>query len=227
MREDHRRCREFLVGTVLGGALLGGVTALLVAPKAGKKLRQDLLNCYSDLSDKAQDVIGQVSRKRGAFFGRTNSQAGDWLNCARSTLCRLARKTGSQESGETYSDFLIGGVAGGILGAVAALLLTPKSGSEIREDLREAYDDIGDRAREATNGLTKSGRSVTKNAQRRLGRWLDIAQEIVEDLRENAEEMSDEMAKGANRIEETSGLDKFLRWAALGCRVWKGIKSRR
>jgi len=50
--------KGFLLGAIVGGAV-GAITALLLAPKSGKELREDLSRKSSDLIDKAQDIIGE------------------------------------------------------------------------------------------------------------------------------------------------------------------------
>ncbi|MBL7998556.1 MAG: YtxH domain-containing protein [Candidatus Kapabacteria bacterium] len=50
--------RGFVMGAVIGGAV-GAVAALLLAPKSGKELRQDLADRSNDIYDKAQQMINR------------------------------------------------------------------------------------------------------------------------------------------------------------------------
>ncbi len=50
-------------------------------------------------------------------------------------------------------DFLLGAVVGGILGAVSALLLAPKSGRELRSDLSEKSQAAVSKAKETIESI--------------------------------------------------------------------------
>src|SRR5437899_10708260 len=56
---------------------------------------------------------------------------------------------------------------GAVLGAAAAVLLTPKTGAQARELLADRGGDVARRAQEFAN-----------EAQRRAGEWLDKSREI-------------------------------------------------
>ena len=59
---------------------------------------------------------------------------------------------------------------GAALGAAAALLLTPKTGTQARELLREQGGDVARRAQE-----------FATEAQGRAGEWLDKSRELFEE----------------------------------------------
>jgi gas vesicle protein len=59
---------------------------------------------------------------------------------------------------------------GGVLGAAAALLLTPRTGRETREILVERSGEFARRAQEAAT-----------EAQGRAGEWLDKSRELFEE----------------------------------------------
>lgn len=59
---DKMDGKDFLIGAVVGG-LLGAMAALLLAPKSGRELRQDITEQYSSVSDKTQQVASTVSEK--------------------------------------------------------------------------------------------------------------------------------------------------------------------
>ena len=62
--------KGFLVGAILGGAV-GAITALLLAPKSGKELRQDIASKSSDIYDKASDYYGVIEDKVGGAVSTT------------------------------------------------------------------------------------------------------------------------------------------------------------
>lgn len=51
--------KSFAIGAIFGG-LVGGVAALLFAPKSGDKMRKQLAKKYYDVSDKTQDLFEDV-----------------------------------------------------------------------------------------------------------------------------------------------------------------------
>jgi gas vesicle protein len=59
-------------------------------------------------------------------------------------------------------DFLTGLIAGAILGAAAALVLSPQSGDDLRHLLRATFREATNRARDAASDLTD------KTAERRV-----------------------------------------------------------
>ena len=59
---------------------------------------------------------------------------------------------------------------GGLIGAASALLLAPKTGREIRDQLLERGNEFARRAQEVAN-----------DAQGRAGDWLDKSRELFEE----------------------------------------------
>ena len=59
---------------------------------------------------------------------------------------------------------------GGLIGAASALLLAPKTGREIRDQLLERGNEFAKRAQEMAN-----------DAQGRAGDWLDKSRELFEE----------------------------------------------
>jgi gas vesicle protein len=82
---------------------------------------------------------------------------------------------------------------GGLIGAAAALLLTPRTGRETRELLVEQGGEFARRAQEAAT-----------EAQGRAGEWLDKSRELFEEQTQRLmtafeagkDAMRDEMRKG-------------------------------
>jgi len=60
---NHNRSRDFLIGATVG-SLLGTVSALLLAPKSGRKLRQDLCDTCCEMTDKTQDITNKLNKKK-------------------------------------------------------------------------------------------------------------------------------------------------------------------
>jgi gas vesicle protein len=51
----------------------------------------------------------------------------------------MSTQNNQQNEGMNAKDFLIGTLIGGLVGAATALLLSPKSGPELRGDIAEGY----------------------------------------------------------------------------------------
>jgi gas vesicle protein len=70
----------FLLGA-LAGALVGAGVALLMAPKSGAQVRQDLSSGYNTVRDAAsrryRDLADRASTKLGQFEGKVASAAND------------------------------------------------------------------------------------------------------------------------------------------------------
>ena len=55
---------SFLTG-LLAGAAIGGIIALLYAPKSGKETREQLKKKFSELEEELENLKGQASQKTG------------------------------------------------------------------------------------------------------------------------------------------------------------------
>jgi gas vesicle protein len=229
MRHYHMNAKEFIVGATIG-SLLGSVTALLIAPKSGRGLRKDICNAYCNVSDKTHDL----ANKGKSLAKNVGCQTCDWASKARSAV-EGAKKSikgwvseeEEIEEEETTRDLLIGGLAGGILGAVVGLLMAPKPGEELRQDIIDTYEDVSDRTHEFANGVTKKGKAFAKTASKKANKWLDIAHELVDDLTENAQDTGEDIFDKAKDLIQNNRLHDVMDWASLGVRLWKGVKSRR
>jgi len=56
---NETRSSGVLLGTVIGGTV-GVIAALLLAPKSGAKMREDLSNKYQTLCSKTKDMVSKV-----------------------------------------------------------------------------------------------------------------------------------------------------------------------
>jgi gas vesicle protein len=64
-------------------------------------------------------------------------------------------------------------------GALVALLFAPKTGKQIRRDLRKKYDD----ARDAVQDFTEEAKDRVEDVMERGAEWVETAREKVEPLR--------------------------------------------
>jgi gas vesicle protein len=106
---------------------------------------------------------------------------------------RLGQYESSESSnvGTAVTFFLIGLGAG----ALAALLLTPKTGKQLRRDLKRGYDDARDTLQDWTEEAKDRAREAGSRVREMAGRGADLA----EDLREAAREKVEPLRKVINR----------------------------
>jgi gas vesicle protein len=113
---------------------------------------------------------------------------------------RIGRYESSESSNVgTAITFLLIGLGAG---ALAGLLLAPKSGKETRKDLRRGFDDakdtLGDWAEEAKDRVRDVGdrvRDVGERVRDVASRGVDLA----DDLREAAREKVEPLRRAINR----------------------------
>lgn len=218
--------REFMVGAAVG-SVLGGVAALLVAPKAGRKLREDIYDTYCNLSDKTEALA-----KKGKSLTRgVSCKSSDWTDTARSflggTIKNVKGLIADEEEEYTTRDLLIGGLIGGVLGAAVGLLIAPKSGDELRNDLVETYEDISEKAQDFTDNVSKKGKSFVKQANSKANKWLDFAKDIVDNLAEEVEDKGEDLLGQVRGLFNNNKVNDVLDWAQVGYRAWQGIQSKR
>ena len=89
-------------------------------------------------------------------------------------------RTGSYESSDkstagTAVTFLLIGLGAG---ALVALLLAPKTGKQMRKDLRRKYDD----ARDAMEDFAEEAKERVTEVVERGSEWVETARERVEPL---------------------------------------------
>ena len=108
MSENHRRGRgrrdESGVSTQLTcfaiGATLGAVVALLLAPKSGRELREDLADATRKGVDRARETGAQLSTKAGEYYETAASRAGELASTAREAASRRGERfTSAIEAG--------------------------------------------------------------------------------------------------------------------------------
>jgi gas vesicle protein len=226
MGNHHLHTKEFIVAAAVG-SLLGGVAALLIAPKAGSDLRGDISDAYCSMSDKTQHLAG----KGKSFAKNFGCHSCDWSDKAKSFLDSAKKSVnrwrGEEEEEEnTTKDLLIGGLIGGLLGVAAGLLLAPKPGGQLRRNLSDAYDDMSERGQEFAENLSKQGKSFAKKAQTSANKWVKLATHLVEDLTGGIQEKGEEWVDQVKELVNNRRIHDVIDWAHLGYRVWNGIQSK-
>ncbi|CAH0117659.1 MULTISPECIES: YtxH domain-containing protein [unclassified Paenibacillus] len=100
--------------------------------------------------------------------------------------------------------FMVGALIGGIVGSVTALLFAPKSGRELRKDIKEGAQQVGEKTQQ-----------VVKQVSEQTTAWIGKARSKAEDLasrrRGNQEDRSElEVAEVSGVKEEAQERELVL-----------------
>jgi len=77
------------------GATLGAVVALLLAPKSGRELREDLADATRKGVDRARETGSQLSTRAGEYYETATSRAGELAATAREAASRRGERFSS------------------------------------------------------------------------------------------------------------------------------------
>ena len=101
--------------------------------------------------------------------------------------------------GTAITFFLIGLGAG----ALAGLLLAPKSGKQLRRDIKRGYEDakdaVGEWADEAAETVKDRVREAGERVRDAANRGIDAASDLAGDLRDAAREKVEPLRRAINR----------------------------
>lgn len=113
--------------------------------------------------------------------------------------------------------FFVGALIGGTAAAITALLLAPKSGKELRDDLVEKMDEFKENnldstgefkelAKEKIDWLNEQASSVAGSIKNKTKSSFDTAQDkseiIIESLKKKTNELSDHLKKTVDDMNE-------------------------
>jgi gas vesicle protein len=106
---------------------------------------------------------------------------------------------------------LLGLIAGGALGAILGLLYAPKSGKELRADIREKADNLLEGADEQLKTAQSQAGQILSDAKVRSAQLIDDAKKRADTLLHDADKiLSDVRQKGgtvANAVK--AGVDAY------------------
>ncbi|MCX7737046.1 MAG: YtxH domain-containing protein [Candidatus Kapabacteria bacterium] len=118
--------KGFVIGAIIGGAI-GAITALLLAPKSGRELRQDLAQKSNELYGLASDYITKIEENVGSSISATVNEG----KLRAENIIASAKRQ-----------------AGEILSNAEKVLSDAKSkAANIKEDIQEKIDNIKDAAK--------------------------------------------------------------------------------
>ncbi|WP_440118610.1 YtxH domain-containing protein [Paenibacillus sp. QZ-Y1] len=88
--------KSLLWGALIG-SVVGSVTALLLAPKSGRELRQDISEGARQVSEKSQELAGKVGEQSSQIVSKVKETADvviqdiqSWRNCAEGKEVRVS-----------------------------------------------------------------------------------------------------------------------------------------
>jgi gas vesicle protein len=112
----------------------------------------------------------------------------------------------AQENG-MMKGLVIGFFAGGVIGAAIALLYAPKSGRELRADIREKTDDMIEGAEEYLHAAREKAGEIVTEAKKRSDHLITEAKKRADTLLADAEKViTDAKQKTGAIVEEGARL---------------------
>jgi gas vesicle protein len=138
----RKQTKGFLLGAIAGG-VVGSVTALLLAPKPGKELRQDISAGAQKVSDSTARVAGQVTDTTGRIARQIGDQAVQLADRTKQAATNVVTSVRSRSKGTEETE------------AVADLILDKEIGED--EEI-SAIDNV--EAGEAEAAVSKELQSI-------------------------------------------------------------------
>lgn len=105
------------------------------------------------------------------------------------------------------SSFLIGFLAGGVIGAVIALLYAPKPGKELRADIKNKAGEVVENAEEYVSAAKNKAVDIINEGKRKSEGLIHEAKKRAESLLGDAEKILTD-AKTKGNASETSKSEK-------------------
>jgi len=140
MKEESTHKKRSIVMPVLVGSAVGAGIALLLAPKTGKAIRKDLKRLAANTRDQVAEVIdeGRDLYEEGREVVAGAVKAGkETYEEGTEMIERLMHKK--------ERSLMVPILVSGMIGAGIALLVAPKSGKEVRGDLKRIAADTRDK----------------------------------------------------------------------------------
>ena len=98
-------------------------------------------------------------------------------------------------------NFLAGMGVGALIGAVAALLLAPKSGRETRDDIKGAADDLKTKADKVMHDISESSEELVKRSKEILESTKSKVQQAIETGKQTVSRRKDSSGDEAEALD--------------------------
>jgi gas vesicle protein len=89
------------------------------------------------------------------------------------------------------SGLLLGTVIGGVIGAASAILLTPKSGAKMREDLASKYHVINDKMQQLASTVGDKTQEEANKVSEAKGNLTDKVMDVKEKFTDKTSDVKD------------------------------------
>jgi gas vesicle protein len=179
MKEKFLNRAGSMVVPILAGGFVGAGTALLLTPKPGIKMRKDLKRIANVTRDQITDAVD----KGRDIYEESRTAVANAMEAGKKTYVEGIEKLEKLTKKDERS-VLLPILAGGVIGAGIALLLAPKPGVEVREDLKRLAASTKDRVSSAVDKgkvLYGEGRTAVTSA---IEEGKKVYTEGVEKLRQ-------------------------------------------
>jgi len=103
--EERSNAKGFLIGLLAGG-VIGGMAALLYAPKSGKEFRKDINKKRKELVHDAEQYVGSAKEKASEIISDGRKKAEDLISEARKKAASLS--TGAERLYAQGKEFVSG-----------------------------------------------------------------------------------------------------------------------
>jgi gas vesicle protein len=111
-------------------------------------------------------------------------------------------------------DFIMGAIVGGLLGAMAALLLAPKSGRELRQDITEQYGTISEKTQQLASTVSEKTQqiastvgektaNIAKTASTHTSEWVEKAKDVAGTVIDEVKTWSEKRKLAGENIDST------------------------
>lgn len=206
----------FIKGALIGG-VIAGVTGLLLAPKAGNKLIEDILDIYHSAEENGHDFI-EALREKGSDLSDSLRETGAYVsNTIKSKgACLKGFCSGEEESDTTHSSLVMGLVIGALVAGVTSLLLAPESGKKMRKILGNQYDDVREKAADFVSSVDGRREKLMNGACE----WKDSLTDLVNKL--STSHSTNKKGSGYS-----SQLNNVMELASIGLNLYQQLKRRR
>lgn len=149
---------RFFHGLLIGG-VVAAVAGLLLAPKPGNELVDDILDTYKSAQKNGHDFVEALKEKGSS----------------------LKRYYNHEEEETDYSSFMIGGAIGAVVAGIAALMLAPDSGNKLRHALGKQYNEIVEKA----NDFVAEAEHKKEFVMDEISDWKEILSDLIHKLSHN------------------------------------------
>ena len=92
MSKDGINSKDFIIGTLIGG-IIGATTALFLAPKSGKQLREELNEQASAVLDKSEQFANNTKEKTADYTHAVTEQSSKYISLLKETVGQRDNET--------------------------------------------------------------------------------------------------------------------------------------